>query len=219
MIRIAITLDDVLRAKTQQILKIYQKYINNDVDLGKLNMKNNDFQKILKFKNKKEFHTFLYEDYAFEIFGEASVILPSLDKKLNLWHLDLMNDCNIEDEIEVILCNTMEFGSSIGFTHFFLSKIAPKVRETFFPSNSMDIWDRCDILITADNKLIEKTPLNKICVKILTPYNKNIKTPNGGEYNNLLEFIEKNENLYKLIEKLKKNIFNKLKDKIVKIWK
>ena len=219
MIRIGITLDDVLRSKTQQILKIYQKYINNDIDLDKLNLESNNFQKILKFKNKKDFNTFLYEDYAFEIFGEANVMFPSLDKKFNLWHLDLMNDCNIEDEIEVILCNTMEFGSSIGFTHFFLSKIAPKVRETFFPSNSMDIWDRCDILITADNKLIENTPLNKICVKIITPCNKKIKKPNGGEYNNLLEFIEEKENLYKLINKPEKDIFNKLKDKIVKIWK
>lgn len=220
MIRVAITLDDVLRAKTHQILKIYQKYVNNDIDLEKINIGSN-LQKTLGFKNKKEFTTFLYEDYVFEIFGEASVMTPSLDKKLNLWHLSLNNNDKIEEEIELILCNTMEFGASIGFTHFFLSKIAPKVRETFFPSNSMDIWEKCDILITADEKLLKKVPNNKVCVKIKTPYNKEIKKPNGGEYESLLEFITNKDNLYELFKLLpqKTSFFNKLKSKIINIWK
>ena len=53
----------------------------------------------------------------------------------------------------------------------------------------MDIWEKCDILITADEKLLKKIPNNKVCVKIKTPYNKEIKKPNGGEYESLLEFI------------------------------
>ena len=39
----------------------------------------------------------------FEIFGEASVMTPSLDKKLNLWHLSLNNDDKIEEEIDYVL--------------------------------------------------------------------------------------------------------------------
>lgn len=214
MIRIAFTLDDVFRAKTQQILKIYQKHIDQNFDINNINLSNNNLQKLLKFKNTKDFNTFLYDDYVFEIFGEAPVCSPSLDKKFNLWHLSINNDISIEDEIEIIFVNPMEFGSSIGFTHFFLSKMAHKVRETFFPSNSNEIWDRCDILITADMKLLKSVPRDKICVKIETPYNKEIKTPNGGKYDTLDNFFnDKN-----IIQNLVKKVLDKRGNKSCKLW-
>ena len=68
-------------------------------------------------------------------------------KKLNLWHIDLNSDEELE-EVELMLYNPFEFNASIGFTHFFLSKIATRIRETFFPTVSTDIFDKCDVLIT-----------------------------------------------------------------------
>lgn len=214
MIKIAFTLDDVFRAKTQQILKIYQKHIDQNFDINKINLSNNNLQKLLSFKNTKDYNTFLYDDYVFEIFGEAPVCSPSLDKKFNLWHVSINNDSSIEEEIEVMFVNPMEFGSSIGFTHFFLSKMAPKVRETFFPSNSNEIWDKCDVLVTADTKLLKNIPQNKVCVKIKTPYNKEIKTPNGGEYDTLNDFI----NDIDIIQSLVKKVLYQRGNKTCKLW-
>lgn len=195
MIKIAITLDDVLRNKTSQFGKIYKKYINKDIDLSSIDTTTNDLCVSFGFKTKSEYNKFLYEDYAFEIFAEASTVTPSLDKKLNLWHLSLNNHEEIDEELSLSLCNPMEFNASIGFTHFFLSKMATRVRETFFPCQTAEIWDKCDILITADPNLLKCVPQNKVCIKIEQDYNKNISGDNIISFSTLEEFINDKDNL------------------------
>lgn len=196
--RICITLDDVLRAKTYQFGKIYKKNIDPDVELENLDMSSGDFQKIFGFKNKKEFDKFLYEDNAFEIFGEAPECSKMLGKSLNLWQLSLEDDDDIPKPIELILSNTREFNQSIGFSYFFLSKLATRIRNVFFPKDHADIWERCDILITADTKLLESKPDGKIAIKIVTDYNKNC--PADYEYNSMLEFINDKEIIHKILK-------------------
>ena len=204
MIRIGITLDDVIRAKTAQIGKIYKKYINPELNTDELDLSTNNYQKIFGFETKSEYNKFLYEDYPFEIFGEAGVTSPSLDKKLNLWHLALNNHEEIDDELELVLINPMEYNASIGCTHFFLSKIATRVRETYFPSNMQNIWDRCDILITAEPRLISKVPDNKICVKITTDYNRDVEHDETLTFDSLIDFISDNYNLLTVVKKYNK---------------
>lgn len=199
MIKICITLDDVLRGKSEQICKIYQKHVNPSINFDELDYSSGNFQKILGFNSKSEFNKFLYEDYSFEIFAEANPMISSLDKKLSLWHLTLNDNENIDDELDLMIANPMEYNTSIPFTYFFLSKIATRVRETYFPTDSQKIWDKCDILITADTKLIENTPFGKICIKINTPYNLNINNKSGFTYNSLSEFIDDPNNLVKVI--------------------
>jgi hypothetical protein len=189
-IKIGITLDDVLRAKTKQFGKIYKKYIDDKIDLDSLDISTNDMSKVFNFTSKKEFNKFLYEDYPFEIFGEAETTEKGVDKKLNLWHLSLNDDEEIDNEIELMLCNPMEFNASIGFTYFFLSKIATRVREIFLPKDSVDIWEKCDILITADPKLLNGVPTNKYAIKINTPYNSGIVGKNIYSFNSLNEFLD-----------------------------
>ena len=204
MISIGITLDDVIRAKTAQIGKIYKKYINPELKTDELDLSTNNYQKIFGFETKSEYNKFLYEDYPFEIFGEAGVTSPSLDKKLNLWHLALNNHEEIDDELELVLINPMEYNASIGCTHFFLSKIATRVRETYFPSNMQNIWDRCDILITAEPRLISKVPDNKICVKITTDYNRDVEHDETLTFDNLIDFISDSYNLLTVVKKYNK---------------
>ena len=199
MIRIAITLDDVLRAKTERICKVYQKYINPSVNFEELDFSTDDFRSILGFNSKSEYYKFLYDDYSFEIFGEAPHMEVALDKKLNLWHLELNDNEDIDEELELIITNPKEFNSSIPFTYFFLSKMATRVREIFLPTDSMDIWKKCDILITADPKLIDNAPNNKVCVKIKTPYNEKVNNANGLEFDSLSSFIEDGNNLVKVV--------------------
>lgn len=183
--KICITLDDVIRAKTKQFGKIYKKYINNDINLDELDLSTNDLGKIFNM-GKKEYNKFLYEDYPFEIFAEASTMEKMLDKKLNLWHVQAA-----DKGVELIIGNPWEFNASIGNTCFFLSKIAPKSRRFIFPSVSSELWDECDILVTADPMLLKNKPDGKYSVKIEMPYNKDISADKS--YDSLSKMIEDSE--------------------------
>lgn len=196
--KIGITLDDVIRAKSKSILKAYNK-MHEDFDMNSAELSTNDFKQILNFKDDTSYYKFLYEDYVFEIFAEADVTEKMIDKKLNLWHIDLNHNEDLEEKIELMLCNPFEFNATIGFTHFFLSKIATRIRETYFPTVSTDIFERCDVLVTADPKLLENKPSNKICIKIITDYNKDIES--DYEYNTFGEFLNDTEIIKKLTQK------------------
>lgn len=196
--RICITLDDVLRAKTYQFGKIYKKNIDPDVELENLDLSSGDFQKIFGFKNKKEYEKFLYEDCAFEIFSEAPECDKMLGKALNLWQLSLEDDDDIPEPIDLIISNTREFNQSIGFTYFFLSKLATRIRKVFFPKDSNDIWKVCDLLVTADPLLLNNTPSGKVVVKIITEYNKDCKA--DYEYDSMIDFLNDKKTIYNILK-------------------
>lgn len=196
MKKICITLDDVLRSKTEQIFKIYKKYIDNDFDVDNVDKSNHVINEVLGM-TKKEYNKFLYEDYPFEIFGEATTTSPMIDKMLINWHIGLDNVPEIEEKLELTLANPFEFNASIGFTHFFLSKMATRVRETYFPWVSSTIWDTCDILITAEPALLNTKPEGKIAIKIDTEYNK--ESPCDYHYEGLKDFICNYEELKKVL--------------------
>lgn len=188
--KITFTLDDVIRAKTVQFGKIYKKYINPNLDLSSIDLSSGNLMESFNFKTKKEFDKFLYEDYAFEIFGEASACDKQLDKKLNLWLLNAQDDELANDlGIEFALSNPFEFNNSIGFTYFFLSKIATRIREAFFPLDSIEILKKSDIIITANNELLELAKENNCTsVKIETDYNK--ECVSDLTYGSLIELLE-----------------------------
>ena len=200
--RLCITLDDVLRDKTVQIGKMYQKYINPDIDLEALDLSTNDFQNIFKFSSKKEYNKFLYEDYVFEIFAEANACEKTLDKQLNLWLLEQENNEKKKKKLQVILSNPMEHNASIGFTYFFLSKMATRIREVFFPTDSQEIWNRCDVLVTAEPKLLANKPEGKTVIKIENDYNKEYEA--DFTYDSLSEFLRDKEIINTLDKKYSK---------------
>lgn len=191
---ICFTIDDVIRAKTAQIGNVYRKYIDNSVDMHALYEKDADFCEILFDGDEKEYKKFLYEDYPFEIFAEAKTTTSAVDKKFILWHMRLVEDEDIDAEINVMLANPNEFNASIGNTCFFLSKIATRVRDFYFPLDSNSIWDKCDVLVTSDKNLLLNKPQDKISVKIEMPYNDNVDS--DISYSCLEELIE--DDLFRL---------------------
>lgn len=195
--RICITLDDVIRAKTAQIGKVYKKYLNPEIDLETLDITSDNLKDILGFDTEDAYNEFLYKDYAFEIFGEAPVVEKMLDKKLNLWHIRLDN-IDIDEPIELILGNAREFNTSIGFTYFFLSQIGTRVREIYLPKDSYSIWDKCDVLVTANTSLINAVPEGKKVVRIETPYNSSVTREPDYSYASLSAFLD-DENIIKKI--------------------
>jgi hypothetical protein len=202
MIKIGITLDDVIRAKTDKFFEIYKKYVNEDFDYDSSSLTTNNLYELTKFSGKKEYNKFLYEDYTFEIFGEADMVDPLLDKKLNLWHISLNDNENIDEEMELILTNPMEYNASIGYSYFFLSRMATRIREVYFPLDSDTTWDKCDILITADPKLLRSIPNNKVAIKINKPYNEEINGENILSFDSLADFISDNGNLENAVNTL-----------------
>lgn len=197
--RICITLDDVIRAKTAQICKMYQKYIDPSINLDELDLSVNNLGEVLGFESDSEYKDFLYNTYSYEVFAEASTTEKMVDKTLNLWHMNLSNNDELDEPVEVMLANAFEFNNSIGYTYFFLSKIATRVREIYLPMDSSTIWDKCDVLVTATPNLISNKPDGKIVVKIEMPYNKDIES--DYSYQKLSDFLNDNEIIEKLINK------------------
>ena len=72
------------------------------------------------------------------------------------------------------------------------------IPEIYFPKNSADIWEKCDVLVTADPKLLSEKPEGKKTVKIEMPYNEGIEA--DFTYSGLDKFIEEGNDI---IEKLK----------------
>ena len=91
----------------------------------------------------------------------------------------------------------MEYGTSIGNTYFFISKLGTKIREVFLPIDSLDIWNKCDVLITANPKLLNNKPNNKISIKINTEYNKDCES--NYSFNSLESFLNNEKNTLILI--------------------
>ena len=194
--RICITLDDVLRAKTYQFGKIYKKNINPSIQLETLDMSSGDLCEIFGFKKRKEYNKFLYEDYVFEIFGEANTSEKGVDKKLNLWLLQMADNDDLDEPVELLLSNPMEFNASIGCSYFFVSILATRIREVHFPADSQKIWDLCDVLITADKKLLDNKPEGKKSIKIETDYNADSTA--DYTYEKLSDFLDDEEIINKL---------------------
>ena len=183
--KICFTLDDVIRAKTKQVAMVYQKYVNNDIELDQLDFTKNDMCETLGIENEDDYRKFLYEDYGFQVFSEAPVTTKALDRNFNLWLLDLED---MEDIPEVSIASTYEYNQSIGFTCFFLSRIANKVREIYFPKSNNELWDKGDVVVTADPNALMVKPDGKVSVKINTDYNKDC--PSDLSYDSLQDLLD-----------------------------
>ena len=195
--KLCFTLDDVLRDMSGQFAKAYKRYVKPDLDLEAIDFHTNDYCTLFGFESKKAFQKFLYEEYPFEIFGEANACKKMLDKKLNLWLIDKENTYT-PDEFDVSLANPFEYNASIGYGYFFISKMATRIRNCFFPKNSSEIWEKCDVLVTAEPKLLENKPEGKTAIKIEMPYNK--ECPCDYSYDGLDKFLEDEEIINKLME-------------------
>jgi hypothetical protein len=72
------------------------------------------------------------------------------------------------------------------------------IRDTYLPTNSVEIYDKREVLITADPKLLENKPFNKIVIKIETDYNKDLSA--DFTYSTFMDFLNDKEIINKLIK-------------------
>lgn len=123
------------------------------------------------FPSKDDLYSFMYEEYTMELFGHA----PSTE----MLSFNLLNDIyyNLRDIYDLMIVSD-EIGRSKPSSLFFLSKFGCLVEKVFFYSEitKNNMLDEVDILLTANPDLLLNKPDNKIIIKFITDYNKNIKS-------------------------------------------
>lgn len=200
--KIAIDLNDVVRDFTYNFLMYYVKGYNHQYNPEDFNEETNDMELALSFKTTRAYEKFVYEDYPFELFGKCPTCTKKLTEQLNEWTEQTLKDIDTDEPIEVMFVSAMEYGSSIGNTYFFLSKLGTKIREVYLPADSTTIWNKCDVLITANPTLLTTKPQGKITVKINKEYNG--KCEADYSYETLSLFLTDEEIIDKLLEDVRR---------------
>ena len=200
---IGIDLNDVLRDFTMNFAKYYKQGYDHEFDYDEFEMWTNNIQALFPFKTQGAYEKFVYEDYAYELFGACPTCELQLSSAFNDWVLNIVPNLDIEEPVELIMVSPFEYGLSVPSTYFFLSKIGCKVRKIFLPSDSADIWKTCDVLITANPDLLAMKPEGKISVKIEADYNA--ESVSDFTYHTMKKFVDGEENTNKIIEKFNEN--------------
>lgn len=199
MKRIAIDLNDVVRAYSTQFIVCYQKLINPHFEIEDSELVSFDFSEIFPFATKEDYNNFKYADAAFELHARAEMTDNRLQGLLTDWTDKILKNLDTDEDPEVFYFSPFELGATISGTLSFLSGHGLRAREFYFPVNSMSIYDKCDIMITANPNLIENCPEDKVVIKIERPYNKEVETKYS--FSNLFEAIkDENETIIKIIE-------------------
>ena len=176
MKRVAIEIDGVLRDTFAKLEQIYQKFLIDELELVDEDFKfeikkpfdTKDFTNHFVFKNEEEFVTFVYEEFAMEIFGHS----PSSELTTFIDLKDLQ--INHQNEIEWVLISE-QIGKTKPATLFFISKFGCDVdKVVFFNKKTIDkIWDEFDILVASSPNLLSNTD-TKPTIKYERTYNSNI---------------------------------------------
>jgi hypothetical protein len=216
MKKIGIEINGVLRDTISKFIQLYEKNMieeneteNNlksfDVDMSgntdlvieeenfKYEIKNEvtslNLMNHFSFRNEDELYSFTYEDFAMQIFGHAGSSETFTFNDLNEIYL------KYRDNNELLIVSD-EMGKSKPASLFFLSKFGCQLEKVKFYSNTTinSMWDEIDVLLTSNPNLILEKPKDKIVVKYITNYNKNIKS----DYE-----IEKLKDFDEVLQKLK----------------
>ena len=214
--KIGIELNNIVRDLNKQIIKYYKKDINQSFDDKNVNYNVTNVIDSIDFKSKKAKFEYMYVDYPYEIFGCAPTTHRNLAVTINNWLISLGN--KEDDSYDVKLFSLKEEALSIQSTYYFLSKIGCRVREMFFPKDGVEMWDKCDVIITLNERIIDNKPEGKVVVLINKDDNKNLQGKVDLHYDSLFDLISDTEfiNKVKQIEGVKKTSFLQ---KIKKIFK
>lgn len=196
--KIAIDLNDVIRDYSNNFIKYYIEGYNHNFDLDDFEMWSNKMDAVFPFNSQNAYHNFVYNDYAFELYGKCGVCSRNLETELNNWAEIELKKIDTKEDIELMFVSPMEYGASIGNTYFFLSKLGTKIREVYMPKDSSTIWDKCDVLITANPDLLSIKPTegNKKSIKIKAEYNSDSEA--DFTFNSFSSFLSDIENVKKL---------------------
>lgn len=191
MLRIGIELNDVVRNINRQYLKYYQKAIDQSFDIDDIDDKK-DVLSMLKFSGQNEKDEFIYTEYPYEIFGCADSMEKSLAAGMRAW-TERLSDIE-DDDVRLSFYSLEEGGLTIQATYFFLSKLGTRARKVFFPIKIDEVWEECDVVITANEKLFNNVPEGKKIVLINREKNSEFRDRAQLNYDSLVELM--NDNMF-----------------------
>jgi len=166
------------------------KYIKSDIDTYYSNR--------LKFEENEEYiskekalNIFRYEDYLIELYGTCPKTYTNVSLDINR----LIK--KYEDSLEFIfLIKDKEV--TIGPSLFFISTMKPIIKRYEFVNEFKDLWEKCDIYITANPDIYETMDNTKNIILKNMPYNDHIDT--DYKINSISDLLEN-----KLIDKILEN--------------
>ena len=196
---IGIELNDVVRDYLGQFIECYNKQVDPGFEIEADKVDSFDFYEIFPFKSKQEYQEFRYMDAAYDLNALAPLVDSRLQGLISNWTENILVNLDVDEDPVVVFFSALEIGATIPATLGFLSDKGFKVREYYFPLDSATIYDRCDIVITANPNLISNCPEGKAVIKIETPYNAEAECE--LTFASLYDLLTDNENtLIKLIE-------------------
>ena len=176
--RIAIDIDGVLRDTFTKIEQIYQKYFIDELELVDDEFKYEiitpydtpEYCNHFKFKTDEEYLSFMYEEFAMEIFGHSPSTEMSTFYDLN----DLI--IKYKDNVKFLLISK-QVSKTKPATLFFVSKFGCEIEKIIFYNQLTkdDVWNEFDVLITANPDLLLQKD-NKTLIKYETSYNLKIES-------------------------------------------
>ena len=131
--RIAIDIDGVLRDTFLKIEQIYQKFFIDELELVDDDFKYEiiepydtpNYENHFKFKNDEEYLSFMYEEFAMQIFGHA----PSSELSTFYTLTDLYQ--KYKNQVEFLLISK-QVGKTKPATLFFVSKFGCEIDKEYF---------------------------------------------------------------------------------------
>ncbi|MHA1988369.1 MAG: hypothetical protein ACW98D_17175 [Promethearchaeota archaeon] len=210
--RIGITLNDVVRAYTEQLSYVHSKYklfgleekiedkdklseeeletelekiqgIRDSYDVTINPLKDFELDTYFDFESRSDLNEFQYREASLEIFGHADELHKNLVSRLNEFAMDIEDE--EEHELQLI---SRDVYNAIPATCFFLSKTACKLKNIRFVNEPEEKWDGIDVLITANPIALKNKPDGKISIKIKTSYNGDIDS--DYEFDTIIDFIK-----------------------------
>jgi hypothetical protein len=130
---------------------------------------------------------FRYEDYLIELYGTC----PKTYTNVGLDLARLVDKYKNEVDFKIIVKDKT---ITIGPTLFFLSTLRPTIKNYQFINTFEDVWNLCDVYVTANPDFVSTIPTEKEIILKNMPYNTGIEVEN--RINNLSDLLEN-----KIIEK------------------
>lgn len=180
MKKVFINITGVLRDTYAKAASEYRKYyIETELEEGEeepfeydmvLPVNTDDLSNHFKFQSEDEMKYFFFVEFAIEIFGHSAPVYSGVFRDL----ADLMKD---NDDWEITIVSD-EVGKGKPSSLFFLSKNTCYVDNYRFykKDNVEEMWNECDVWITAECDVIKTKPEGKTVVKVETEYNKDLKS-------------------------------------------
>lgn len=130
-------------------------------------IQNDNLLNSYKFQSIDEFEFFTFVEYPIEIFGHAGVSYPTSVSDLNKLIFE-------HKDHNFTVIGIDELGKSKPATLFFLSKngfLGNNIR--FIKMEDIEKeWEKCDVWVTDDKRVIDSKPEDKIAIKFKTQYNE-----------------------------------------------